>query len=83
MFCLFGSEACGILASQPGIEPAPLTLEGEILTTGPPGKFHLPHVFFEVNPRHVIILVNISVFTYRKSGFFKKKKSVSPCYSRN
>ena len=77
MFCFFGSGACGILASQPGIEPASLTLEGEVLTTGPPGKFRLPHVFFEVNPRHVIILVNISVFIYRKSGFFKKKSSIT------
>ena len=31
-------EACGILASQPGIEPTPPALEGEILTTGPSGK---------------------------------------------
>ena len=28
----------GILAPQPGIEPAPAALEGEVLTTGPPGK---------------------------------------------
>ena len=27
-----------ILAPRPGIEPAPLALEGEVLTTGPPGK---------------------------------------------
>ena len=32
---LFGHEACGILPSQPGLEPAPLALEGEVLTTGP------------------------------------------------
>ena len=38
MFCFFGREACGILAPWPGIEPAPPILEGEILTTGPPGK---------------------------------------------
>ena len=38
MFWLFGLEACGILALQPGIEPAPPELEGEVLTTGPPGK---------------------------------------------
>ena len=37
-FWCFGHEACGILASQPGIEPAPPTLEGEVLTTGEPGK---------------------------------------------
>ena len=30
---------CGILVPQPGIEPASLALQGEFLTTGPPGKF--------------------------------------------
>ena len=34
----FGPEACGILASRPGIEPTPPALEGEVLTTGPPGR---------------------------------------------
>ena len=34
----FGCEACGILAPRPGIEPAPPALEGEVPTTGPPGK---------------------------------------------
>ena len=40
MFCFgfFGCEACGILAPWPGNEPAPLALEGEVSTTGPPGK---------------------------------------------
>ena len=38
MFCSFGPEACGILAPQPGIKPAPPALEGEVLTTGLPGK---------------------------------------------
>ena len=33
-----GHEACGIIAPQPGIEPAPPALEGKVLTTGPPGK---------------------------------------------
>ena len=35
---VFGQEACGILALQPGIEPAPPALEGVVLTTGAPGK---------------------------------------------
>ena len=30
--------ACGILVPQPGIEPKSPALEGEFLTTGPPGK---------------------------------------------
>ena len=38
MLCFFGHEACGILAPKPGIESAPLALEGEVLTTGPPEK---------------------------------------------
>ena len=35
---LVGHEACGILASPPGIKPATSALEGKVLTTGPPGK---------------------------------------------
>ena len=38
-FCV-GHKACGILAPQPGIEPLPSALEGEVLTIGPPGKSH-------------------------------------------
>ena len=38
MFWFFGQEACGILAPQPGMEPTPAALEGEVLTTGLPGK---------------------------------------------
>ena len=40
--CLCGaveSAACGILVLGPGIEPTSPVLEGEFLTTGPPGKF--------------------------------------------
>ena len=33
-----GWEACGIPALQPGVGPAPPALEGEVLTTGLPGK---------------------------------------------
>ena len=45
MLWFFVHEAYGILAPQPGIEPAAPTLEAEILTTGPPGK-SLHHAFF-------------------------------------
>ena len=38
MLWYFGLEACGILAPQPGIKPAPCTLEGRVLTTQQPGK---------------------------------------------
>ena len=30
-----------MIAPGPGIKPAPPALEGEVLTTGPPGKFPL------------------------------------------
>ena len=38
MFWFFGRETCEILAPWPGIKPSPPALEGEVLTTGPPGK---------------------------------------------
>ena len=38
VFCLFGHEACGVLAPWPGIELTFLALEGEVLTTGLPQK---------------------------------------------
>ena len=34
----FSQKARGILVPQPGIDPTPPELEGEVLTTGPPGK---------------------------------------------
>ena len=34
----FGLKASEILHLQPGIEPTPPVLEGEVLTTEPPGK---------------------------------------------
>ena len=38
MFWFFGQEACGILIPQPGLEPEARALEGQVLTTRPPGK---------------------------------------------
>ena len=38
MFWCFGCEVRGILAPQPGIQPAPPALEGKVVTTGLPGK---------------------------------------------
>ena len=37
----FGFKACGILAPRPGVKLAPLALEGDVLTTGLPGKSHV------------------------------------------
>ena len=38
MLWFFGHKAHGILAHQPGIEPAPTALEGKVLTPGPTAK---------------------------------------------
>ena len=42
LFCFdfFGRamQHSGILVPRPGTEPAPPAVEGEVLTTGPPGK---------------------------------------------
>ena len=38
IFWFFGHEAYGTLVPRPRMQPAPLALEGEVLTTGPPGK---------------------------------------------
>ena len=36
------------LASRPGIKPVLLALEGEVLTTGPPGKSLRPSFFKKI-----------------------------------
>ena len=38
MFQIFGHQTFAVLVPQSGNEPAPLILEGEVLTTRPPGK---------------------------------------------
>ena len=40
MVWFFNHEVCGVLAPLPSIKPAPPALEGEVLSTGLPGKFH-------------------------------------------
>ena len=54
MFWFFGPKACVILASWPGMEPTPPTLQGEGLTTGPSGKSL--EVWIYVNLRNFIKL---------------------------
>ena len=39
MFWIFGGEACETLALDKGIKLTPRAQEGEVLTTGAPGKF--------------------------------------------
>ena len=38
VFWFFGPQACGILAPQPETKPTSLSLEGRVLTTGPPER---------------------------------------------
>ena len=64
MFCFFGREAWGILASRPGIEPTPHALESEVLTTGPPRKsltisllLFLPFPVFDKWTSQVVLVV--------------------------
>ena len=38
LFRFFGLQACSVLAPWSGIKSTPPALEGEVLTTGPPGK---------------------------------------------
>ena len=40
MFWFVGSEVCGILIPWPGIKLESPAIEGEVLTIGPPGKYH-------------------------------------------
>ena len=42
MFCFCGCKAYELLAPRPETESIPPALEGEVLTTGPPGKSHNP-----------------------------------------
>ena len=46
VWVFFGSKACGILILWLGIESAPPALEGEVLTTGLPGKCQKFYFFF-------------------------------------
>ena len=65
---------CGILVPQPGIEPASLALQGEFLTTGPPGKFidwSLKRALRDFPGG--VVLKNLPA---------KKKKKESPCQCR-
>lgn len=63
----FGREVCGILAPQPGMEPVLSALEGNVLTSGLPGKslsglFQVLHLSPELllalfNPTRSLLLV--------------------------
>ena len=53
MFWFFGLEV--ILAHQPGIEPAPPTLEGKVPITRQPGKSLMPDIV--INTFQVLIYI--------------------------
>ena len=60
MFWSAGREACGISVPQPAIKPAPPVLEGDVLTTGPPGKsLHL----FSRTVLCLFLSLSLSLFT--------------------
>ena len=46
-FGFFGCKACEVLSSQTGIKPTPPALEGEVLTTEPPGTSHIISILDE------------------------------------
>ena len=50
----------GISAPQPGIEPALPALEGEVLTTGLPGKS--PSILEALSPLHWVLQLIIFLF---------------------
>ena len=60
IFCYLGHEAFGILAPQPGFKLTPPALEGEVLTTRPPGKSL--HCLF-LQPKFIRGSPSASVFT--------------------
>ena len=86
-FLFFGREACGILAPWPGIKPAPLALEGKVLTTGPPGKplcpflnhFLLLLLVLSYNPHfYVLKFFDYSYLFLTSLNCFLKKLSQFP-----
>ena len=47
-FGFLASRHMGSYLSDQGIEPTPLALEGEVLTSEPPGKSLIIHIFFKI-----------------------------------
>ena len=61
MFWCFGHEACGILAPWPGMEPAPPVLEGEVWTTGLPGKSRSHFLYFPNSVQWMLIILILEI----------------------
>lgn len=66
MFLFFGPRAGGMLAPQLGIEPPTPALEGEILTTGLPGKSPNKKIFNKKSVRTVILIFNTQIAVHIK-----------------
>ena len=61
------------LVSQPGNEPMPLSLEGRVLTTGPPGKSPLPKIcltFFIPFKLSTLMELHLSTLPYSLALYF-------------
>ena len=58
----FGHETCRIWAPQPGIKPALLALEAEVLTSGPPGK-SLDFSVWNLQMVEVFLILTMTVIT--------------------
>ena len=91
MFRFSGPQACRILAPPGGIKPAPTTLEGEVLSTGPPGTsqkgfqwydFQVREPFSYLRPRisHNLYRQNKILNFLRKESFivFEREGLVCP-----
>ena len=63
----FGQEACGILASRPGIEPGPAAVGGEVLTNRLPGT-SLQRIL-KVIPLFIYLILIAPGSPSRRTGF--------------
>ena len=87
LFWCFGFKAYRILAPWPGIAPTPHALEGEVLTTGPPGKALCLDLFFKTlvsAPGKVLLGQDIveSVLCFPRLCSFHKNFSAVQSLSR-
>ena len=73
----FGPEACGLLTPRPGIEPTPAALEGEVLTTGPPGK-SLSQVLLSNKRYHVGLVCQAKQFICPINKWYSKWANTPP-----
>ena len=73
---VFGPEACEILVPQLGIESISPALEGEVLTTDPPGKSHPSFVLVcEGFSLGDLVLSALGTVYQQRSGKFIKPKA--------